>query len=388
MCITKTVDTSGTNSLASTHRSPCVVDKRLDEWVDKSKFLNEAQMNKLKKQGRIPNNLPSSPDEFITNVAANPSEHTITRNTRRRLERFGSIRPLSPVSMDPAYEQLEREHEEATKVKNIQKIVLGRYEIDAWYFSPYPDEYAQGIDRLFICEKCLKYMKDEESYPTHYYQCNYTGPPGKCIYLKDNLAIFELDGEATKLYCQNLCLIAKLFLDHKTLYYDVSPFYFYVLCEVDGEGVHPVGYFSKEKASPDDYNLACIMILPPYQKKGYGRFLIQLSYEITRREGKTGSPEKPLSDLGKLSYSSFWAYELLIRLRNASSRSIPTITELSKQTGFKSEDITETLTELGLMRQYRGQKVLNLAPKVLDTLLKDFEGKRMTKLDPECLDWP
>ena len=31
---------------------------------------------------------------------------------------------------------------------------------------------------------------------------------------------------------QNLCYLAKLFLDHKTLYYDVDPFLFYIMCEV------------------------------------------------------------------------------------------------------------------------------------------------------------
>lgn len=34
--------------------------------------------------------------------------------------------------------------------------------------------------------------------------------------------MFEIDGKKEKMYCQNLCLLAKLFLDHKTLYYDVS----------------------------------------------------------------------------------------------------------------------------------------------------------------------
>ena len=48
-----------------------------------------------------------------------------------------------------------------------------------------------------------------------------------------------------QIYCQNLCLLAKLFLDHKTLYYDVEPFLFYVLTEVDRNGAHMVGYFSK-----------------------------------------------------------------------------------------------------------------------------------------------
>ena len=39
-----------------------------------------------------------------------------------------------------------------------------------------------------------------------------------------------------QVYCQSLCLLSKLFLDHKTLYYDVDPFLFYVLCERDAQG--------------------------------------------------------------------------------------------------------------------------------------------------------
>lgn len=48
--------------------------------------------------------------------------------------------------------------------------------------------------------------------------------------------VFEVDGFEQRIYCQNLCYVAKLFLDHKTLYYDVDPFLFYVLCEVDERG--------------------------------------------------------------------------------------------------------------------------------------------------------
>ena len=48
-----------------------------------------------------------------------------------------------------------------------------------------------------------------------------------------------------QVYCQNLCLLAKLFLDHKTLYFDVEPFLFYVMTENDHSGCHIVGYFSK-----------------------------------------------------------------------------------------------------------------------------------------------
>ena len=38
-------------------------------------------------------------------------------------------------------QQQLREHEEFTKVKNIEKIELGRYEMETWYYSPFPPEY-------------------------------------------------------------------------------------------------------------------------------------------------------------------------------------------------------------------------------------------------------
>lgn len=76
-------------------------------------------------------------------------------------------------------------------------------------------------------------------------KCPFKHPPGNEIYRKGSISFFELDGRKNKLYAQNLCLLAKLFLDHKTLYYDTDPFLFYVMTEYDARGYHIVGYFSK-----------------------------------------------------------------------------------------------------------------------------------------------
>ena len=110
---------------------------------------------------------------------------------------------------------------------------MGSWEVAAWYYSPRPAEYSD-VKTLYVCVFCLTYIKRRKTLRRHKAECTCRTPPGREIYRDDtNLAVYELDG---KEYCQNLCLLAKLFLDHKTLYYDVTPFFFYVVAKVDSFG--------------------------------------------------------------------------------------------------------------------------------------------------------
>lgn len=55
--------------------------------------------------------------------------------------------------------------------------------------------------------------------------------------------------------------------------------------------------------------------MPSHQSKGYGKMLIDLSYYLSMREHKIGSPEHPLSDMGLIAYRSYWKSVIISSLR-------------------------------------------------------------------------
>ncbi|PIK35414.1 putative histone acetyltransferase KAT5 isoform X2 [Apostichopus japonicus] len=278
-----------------------------------------------------------------------------------------------------------------TRIKNIHMIELGRHRIKPWYFAPYPYELTLNNSIIYLCEFCLKYMKSRNCLVRHKAKCNLRHPPGNEIYRKGSVSFFEIDGRKNKFYSQNLCLLAKLFLDHKTLYYDTDPFLFYVMTEFDSRGFHIVGYFSKEKESTEDYNVACILTLPPFQRKGFGKLLIEFSYVLSQFEGKTGSPEKPLSDLGLLSYRSYWCQaivEFILKFPKNADGDRPqlTINEICEATSIRREDVIYTLCNMNLINYYKGQYIIMLAEDVVDSHKKSMM-KRKVRIDPKCLHW-
>lgn len=266
-------------------------------------------------------------------------------------------------------------------------VEMGKWEMEVWYQSPYPEEYSRA-PKLYLCEYCLRYAKSRQVLRRHREKCLWRHPPGHEVYRKDKIGVWEVDGKRYKQYCQNLCLLAKFFLDHKTLYYDVEPFLFYVMTIGDSEGCHTVGYFSKEKNSFLNYNVSCILTLPPYQRQGYGRLLIDFSYLLTRVEKKIGSPEKPLSDLGLISYRSYWKDVLLQYLCNFGGKEI-SVKDISKEMAIDSYDIVSTLQALGMMKYWKGKHIILKKQDVIDDY-KDRVKRRgpvYKEIDPECLKW-
>ena len=268
----------------------------------------------------------------------------------------------------------------------IKCVNFGGYEIETWYAAPYPEEYSRNRV-LYICEFCLKYMNSDYVAWRHKLKCSAKHPPGDEIYRDKSISVFEVDGRKNPVYCQNLCLLAKLFLGSKTLYYDVEPFLFYVMTEYDELGCHFVGYFSKEKRPSSQNNVSCILTLPTHQRKGYGNLLISFSYLLTRVEGKTGSPEKPLSDMGLVSYRNYWRLVLSYELLNQSTPL--SILDISSRTGMTADDIVSALEGLRALVRDPITKTyaLRLDTAYFKQCISGWEAKKYVTLNPEALVW-
>jgi len=154
-----------------------------------------------------------------------------------------------------------------------------------------------------------------------------------------------------KLYAQNLSLFSKLFLDTKSVFFDVNTFLYYplILRNTDHPYGHVVGFFSKEKMSWDNNNLACILVFPPWQKRGLGQVLIAASYELGKREGRFGGPERPLSALGRKGYISFWSAEVCRYLLSRPPKSAVMVETISDETYILQDDVVAALKEMDVI---------------------------------------
>ncbi|CAJ0832573.1 8892_t:CDS:2 [Entrophospora sp. SA101] len=313
----------------------------------------------------------------------------VRSSVRRRNRQNGSVRSVGIGSSIDSINDNNYNVKFAVTAPRIKTIRFGEWEMDTWYVAPYPEEYTYN-PVLHICEFCLKYMKSEYIMKRHKVKCPMRHPPGNEIYRDGKISIFEVDGRKNKIYCQNLCLLAKSFLDHKTLYYDVEPFLFYVMTETCDNGCRLIGYFSKEKRSPLNYNVSCILTLPVYQRKGYGNLLIEFSYLLSKGENKLGSPEKPLSELGLLSYRNYWRnilFEDFKKHINDEDLTTLTIEQLCNETSMTPNDIVATLHINNMIKKNECDSTYNVIidQDCIDEYLRKLEAKNYPRIKPENL---
>lgn len=63
----------------------------------------------------------------------------------------------------------------------FQVVEFGKFEMDTWYYSPFPEPYASS-HKLYICEYSLKYFRKKATLLRHLAKLKERHPPGDEIY--------------------------------------------------------------------------------------------------------------------------------------------------------------------------------------------------------------
>ena len=115
----------------------------------------------------------------------------------------------------------------------------------------------------------------------------------------------------------------------------------------------------------DNNNLACILIFPPWQRKGLGKILMGVSYELSRREGRYGGPEKPLSELGRRGYMQFWEARVARAILGMKGKKTMSVNEIAQECWVLSEDVAASLKRMGVLGNKRKDGSVSISKRVV-----------------------
>lgn len=271
-------------------------------------------------------------------------------------------------------DKLEQEYQKLTNVKFVNQVFFDNKILTPHYWSPILSRHDTPNDTVYVCPNSLNFFDNYKDYENLRSKTLKIPKNSRLVYEVDIskfsrcntpnifeqqekssakseieiLKVYEMNPAKSKdllAYTQKLAVFSKLFIDHKTLFFDLeNDFIFYVLFLNDKF----VGYFSKELGveENDAYNhLSCFVVLPQYQKRGFGLFLASLadiiairlnthkisnleettsqmststsvsdhqenSSKINSLKRLTSGPEFPLSPSGRKTYFKYWKYKI------------------------------------------------------------------------------
>ncbi|KAJ2499827.1 Histone acetyltransferase, partial [Coemansia sp. RSA 1694] len=184
--------------------------KRLDEWVadTRARLDKPVTFPKKKNKATIAGSQQSVRDKRRkTNIGGSSVATGSVPQTPEAIRHDDSVytAPVETLSKENEIEKL-RTHgsmtqstSEVARMKNLNIIEIGQFQVEPWYFSPYPLEYAY-TPTLYICEFCLCFYANRTQYGRHRTKCTLQHPPGNEIYRKDEISFFEIDGRRQKTY--------------------------------------------------------------------------------------------------------------------------------------------------------------------------------------------
>ncbi|KAL7668769.1 hypothetical protein ACOME3_009459 [Neoechinorhynchus agilis] len=266
-----------------------------------------------------------------------------------------------------------------------QLVLLGE---DVILVDPKLNKNAVGFPKSFhicVCVDCFQILASRIEYNRHLWRCPYARKLktfGKEIYCgfhgreKTRVRLVQASGKVDREVCLNLSRFAARFIASKTECNMPDFFTFYVLYRYS-DGAF-IGYFSRSEVDAAVTNLSCFFVNPTFGCQGFGQFLINLSYYFSRKQGRTGTPERPFTKSGLLCYRKYWSYNLFSYLcdsRVLLEKDI-SLVQIAQNTGIDVCDIFETFLFYDLFRMKGGEYILIKDVEFMKSYVRQVDKER------------
>ena len=130
--------------------------KRLDEWVTADRIdvkslppivrFKPPNIDKKRKRDASDNQKDTKDKDASLNAVKDKGKETLPpTDTFSKEKEIEKLRTSGSMTQSAA---------EIGRLKNIDRIAIGDFEVDTWYFSPYPEPLC-ALPLLYICEFCL-----------------------------------------------------------------------------------------------------------------------------------------------------------------------------------------------------------------------------------------
>jgi len=142
----------------------------------------------------------------------------------------------------------------------VKLLNYGKHEIK----TPFAAVVRCHDSTVNICSMCISMFSTNQALRSHMERCVV---PYRAIYQERDFRLSKIQSLKTK---QLLSTISQMFIQSKTVYYEVQDYDFYIIYDKE-----IFGYFSRYRGG--NHSLNCFLVFPCFQGQGWGTVLMDIS---------------------------------------------------------------------------------------------------------------
>ncbi|KAL7676788.1 hypothetical protein ACOME3_003038 [Neoechinorhynchus agilis] len=242
-----------------------------------------------------------------------------------------------------------------------QLIIMGTHSLEV-RTCPNDPHNIRSHYKLYVCPHCLSILTTCDSWKIHESSCQIKYPPKGVAVFESKfksipIILYRVRGSQSQTYCKNLAFLGSRFNVSQFDPCDLYVYDYYVLVaphwvdcpHSENRFTNLVGYFSRMNRRQTNEAFGDLLVWPTFRRFGFGKMLLDVSFELCRREGRAGEPARPYTAIGYEMLLSYCTEKIFIYLLEKTDGQHVDINQMSSNTGINADLIRHCLDKRKLL---------------------------------------